>query len=182
VSLTLPRAGPRRRRGLGVRRRGAPAAALVAALALAACGGDAGTETAAPPEPAEEASAPREQGAEDAADGGADGEADLPAEDRPAPSGSSGSAAGAGCAFTAPPGRLARDEVAIELDDVACEDAVPLARAAALGQPAGANLAIERRGFTCEPSTKAKGENVTYTCTGPAGSATFEVAWTEATG
>ena len=60
-----------------------------------------------------------------------------------------------------------------------CDEAMALARAAALGQPAGANLTIDARGYGCEPSSRRKGENVTYTCAGDHGSASFPVVWSE---
>jgi hypothetical protein len=176
-------ARPWRGRGLGARRWDAPAAALLAAMVLASCGGGGHDEgPAATPEPTRKAAGPDEQGSRSgAASGGDEGgsRGDGPAAETPAPD---GSAAGGACVFAAPEGRLARDEVTIELDGVACAEAIPLAKAAALGQPAGANLTIESRGYACEPSTKAKGENVTYACTGPAGEAGFEVVWSAPAG
>jgi hypothetical protein len=81
------------------------------------------------------------------------------------------------CTYTAPPGRLAEDEIAIELSGVDCEQGQRLAKSAALGQPAGANLTVSRDGFECRPSTSTKGANVTYTCTGGAGEVSFDVVW-----
>lgn len=88
----------------------------------------------------------------------------------------------ASCLFRAPEGRLAEAEVTIALDGVVCEEAVPLAKAAALGQPAGANLTLTRDGFRCTPSTAQKGVNVTYTCIRGPEAASFEVLWTASGG
>lgn len=152
------------------------AAALVGALTLASCGGQEAEGPTGPPEPSAEASAPDDRSSRPVDGGSApEGHGGRAGE----PSGQSGSAAGERCAFTAPEGRLARDVVTIELDGLACEEALPLARAAALGQPAGANLTIESHGFECEPSSATKGANVTYECTGDGGSAAFDVVWSE---
>lgn len=66
----------------------------------------------------------------------------------------------------------------MELDGIGCAQGRRLARAAALGQPAGANLTFDVGGFACEPSTLRKGENVRYSCAGEAGEASFDVVWT----
>lgn len=81
------------------------------------------------------------------------------------------------CAFEAPPGRLADEHVVVELSGIPCDQGIALARAGALGQPAGANLVFERDGFWCEPSTQEKGANATYSCIGDGGEASFEVVW-----
>ena len=117
------------------------AATIAAAGLVAACGGDQPQEEAtSPPQPTAEASAPAEdeRGAKDergaaAGDGAEPGERseEVEEDDR-------GAAGPAGCVFTAPPERLAEAVVTIELDGVACGEATVLARAAALGQPAGA--------------------------------------------
>jgi hypothetical protein len=159
------------------------AAALLAAVALASCGGEEAEGPAPPPDPAGEPAAP---GPESSASDEAPPSMPEEGADRDPASGGAAGADGTGasgaCVFTAPEGRLAEAEVAIELDGVPCEEALPLARAAALGQPAGANLEIARSGFECEPSTATKGANVIYTCTGASGSAAFDVVWSERAG
>jgi hypothetical protein len=80
--------------------------------------------------------------------------------------------------FNAPPQRLAESRIPIELTGVPCDQGRRLAKAAALGQPAGANLALNVAGFDCEPSTKTKGANVSYVCTDGSREARFDVAWT----
>lgn len=149
-------------------------AVLLAVVLLAACGGGDERAAAPPaelPAPTEGAPPPMESaptGGEQAADR-EDGEANSEA-----------GGGGAACVFHAPPGRLAEDAIAIELSDVPCEQGMRLAEAAAVGQPAGANLTVSRDGFECEPSSAEKGANVTYTCAGDAGEVTFDVAWTAA--
>ncbi len=135
-------------------------AVAIAALAVTACGADEQTSPSA--ERSGDSQQPERpaQRDEDAAEPGDE------AEDEPAR-----------CTFEAPPGRLAEDSVVLELDGVSCEEGMRAARAAALGQPAGANLVVRSGGFECEPSTLEKGVNVTYTCSGDAGEATFDVVW-----
>lgn len=161
----------------GVAARTGAAAALAAATVLAACGGDQPDDPAAPPPERGEAPARTSEEATEAGGGGGAPESGRGrGAQAPGPDGVHGPER---CVFTAPEGRLARAEVAIELDGVSCAEATPLARAAALGQPAGANLTIESRGFECEPSSADKGANVRYTCTGGSGSASFDVVWSE---
>jgi hypothetical protein len=81
------------------------------------------------------------------------------------------------CIFEAPPGRLAEERIVVELEGIGCAEGRRLARAAALGQPAGANLEFDAAGFRCRPSTPRKGANVTYSCESDAGRATFDVVW-----
>lgn len=84
----------------------------------------------------------------------------------------------AACEYTAPPGRLGERVVRIELSEIPCDEGRRLALAAAVGQPAGANIPVRRDGFRCDPSTRERGENVTYTCTNGSQSARFGIAWT----
>jgi hypothetical protein len=150
--------------------------AVLAALTLPACGDDdeAAEETAAPTT----GETTTEQGATTAADGDATetsgGETEAE-EQPPAPEPEQ-------CTYTAPPGRLAEDEIAIELSGVDCEQGQRLAKSAALGQPAGANLTVSRDGFECQPSTRTKGANVTYTCSGEGGEVSFDVVWSDQPG
>lgn len=152
-----------------------------AALALTGCGGDEPQGR-----PGQDASAPA---AGRPAPGPEEGAQEPPRGERqPRESGRAGSAGGppspgpagaGGCAYQAPPGRLSEERVALELRGVSCDQAVALARAATLGQPAGANLTIARDGFECEPSSREPGENVTYICSGEAGRVSFRVVWSE---
>ena len=138
---------------------------LLACLVLAACGDD--EETAAP--------ATTETGAEEGTvttverpTTATSGETTTEAEEQPEPQ---------QCIYTAPPGRLAEDEIVIELSGVDCDQGQRLAMSAALGQPAGANLTLTRDGFECRPSTATKGANVTYTCTSGGDEVSFDVTW-----
>ena len=151
----------------------AAAGAVVAALSVPACGDD---EEAAPeitvPTTGEAAT---EEGTTTAAerDAGETSGGETGAEEQPpAPEPEQ-------CTYTAPPGRLAEDEIAIELSGVDCEQGQRLAKSAALGQPAGANLPVIRDGFDCQPSTRTKGANVTYTCVGEGGEVSFDVVWSD---
>jgi hypothetical protein len=82
--------------------------------------------------------------------------------------------------FEPPAGRLAVDRIPVELDGTTCPEALRLVEAAAVGQPAGANLELTRDGFRCTPSTLEKGANVTYTCASGAREAMFDVVWSRA--
>ncbi len=82
-----------------------------------------------------------------------------------------------GCEYTAPPGRLGEGAVKIELTGASCDERRRLALAAALGQPAGANLPVRRDGFDCEPSTRERGVDVTYSCTKASQRARFAISW-----
>jgi hypothetical protein len=83
-------------------------------------------------------------------------------------SGSGTRAGRSGCKFVAPPGRLAVGTFPLATSGgTTCSQAKRVAQTAAVGQPAGANLALHRDGFSCTPSSRAKGANVTYT--GPPG-------------
>lgn len=150
---------------------------MVAALLAAGCGRDEEPSDPAvlesePPERAEGATAPRPETREEAAPG-------EPLERRRGDARPPASREGpVVCSYTAPEGRLAEPRLTIALDGVACDEAVPLAKAAALGQPAGANLTLSRDGFRCEPSTAEKGVNTTYTCVRGSNEASFEVLWT----
>lgn len=97
------------------------------------------------------------------------------------PSKAGGEAAGGsdpgGCEYAAPPGRLGEGAVKIELTGTPCDEGRRLALAAALGQPAGANLPVRRDGFDCEPSTRERGVDVTYSCTKGSQSARFAISW-----
>lgn len=148
---------------------------LWVAAALAACGGEDGAGPASEPQPPTDEATPEAPGGRpggEAAPGPGDRER-QPEGGEPEPPDTSPR----GCAFTAPEGRLAEATVAIDLDGVPCGLGTRLARAAALGQPAGANLTIDTGGYRCVPSTARKGANVTYTCSGDAGSARFDVVW-----
>lgn len=157
--------------------------ALAAAALLASCGDDEEpVEEAAPdgPPPAVETDGAGEDRARVDDQGTREGDGAEPPEEEPSPGDEDASEPGtgrAGCSFSAPPGRLAQRDVAIELDGVACQEGTALAKAAALGQPAGANLTLSRDGFDCEPSTREKGANVTYTCTRAGDAVSFDVVW-----
>ena len=88
-----------------------------------------------------------------------------------------GRGAGSGCTYLAPPERLGVRKVAIDLTGMSCPEAKRLALAAAMGQPAGANLTIEPNGFECKPSTARKGTNVVYSCMRGGKRASFKIAW-----
>ena len=161
--------------------------AVAVAVLTAGCGGDdeafapreggatTTTGVAAQPEPASRegretsgrAGAARRDG-----DGAADSEG----------SAGGGEASAVGCEYAAPPGRLGDDAVAIELSGLSCDEGRRLAVAAALGQPAGANVRVKRDGFDCEPSTRERGADVTYSCSKGSRSARFEIVWTAAGG
>lgn len=148
--------------------------ALAAAILLGACGEDSGE--GAPAGRAGDRTG--HEGGSRAGDrperkGGRPAAEDAPAEGKPR----AREAMPEECAFEAPPGRLAEERVVVELSGIPCDQGIALARAGALGQPAGANLAFQRDDFRCEPSTAEKGANVTYRCTGDGGAASFEVLW-----
>ena len=81
------------------------------------------------------------------------------------------------CRFNAPPGRLAVRQVKIELTRLPCPDGQRLAQAAAVGQPAGANLVVRKDGFECAPSSTRKGANVRYACARDGQRVAFRVVW-----
>lgn len=147
---------------------------VAGALLLAGCGGDdeSAEQRAEGPAP----SAPSDRGDDAGEEEPPEPEGDVEVEPPNRDEGDDG-AAGAGCVFEAPPGRLGEDAIEIELAGPSCEEAMRLAQAAAVGQPAGANLTVARDGYDCEPSTAEKGANVTYVCTGAGGKASFEVIW-----
>lgn len=142
--------------------------AAVAVIALGACGDDdeaADTTTA----PQQTGTAETGAATEDTAATATETQEDQQPAEQPAEPEE--------CVYVAPEGRLAEGEIVIELSGVDCDQGRSLARAAALGQPAGANLTIDRDGFHCVPSTAAKGANVTYSCTMGSAEATFDVVW-----
>jgi hypothetical protein len=164
------------RAGRAIRRpsRAPPALAIaLGAVLLAACGGDD-----EPSEPTAPLTVPGTETAETTEAGGA-GDVDTGARaTTEEPAGEGGEPAEGGeCVFRPPPERLAVSEIPIELSGVPCEQGMRLAEAAAVGQPAGANLSLSRDGFACEPSTREKGANVTYTCTKGSQEASFDVTW-----
>jgi len=67
--------------------------------------------------------------------------------------------------------------VTIELTRLPCPEGKRLAQAAAVGQPAGANLVVRKDGFKCTPSSMRKGENVRYACARGGQRAAFRVVW-----
>jgi hypothetical protein len=168
--------------------------AVAVAIALAAlagtaagCGDDSDPPTS--PAPVESENGDRDAGERARGDRGTD---DRPGRERPAAGSSAppsddrqmesepppnASNAHGECIFEAPPGRLAEERIVVELEGIGCEQGRRLARAVALGQPAGANLEFDAAGFRCRPSTPRKGANVTYSCEGEAGRATFDVVW-----
>lgn len=155
------------------------------AAAIAACGED--PQAPEPPAPLERKTAdgaPGDRAAPDESpttNAGADeGATDGEAGGAPSVAGEADEGAPTECAFEAPPGRLAQDRILLELAGVDCDQGRSLARAAALGQPAGANLALTVDGFDCEPSTRTKGANVTYICTAGTGEVSFAVVWSDA--
>ena len=160
------------------------AVAAVAAV-LAGCGGGDGrapapaapstTATdAAPTKSEDRSSAAPESTVEAPADAatsagpGADGE-----RGRESPT----AAAAPACRYRAPAGRLAEDVVPIQLAATTCDEGTRLAMAAALGQPAGANITVRRDGFLCEPSTEERGRNVVYSCVKGAQRVSFPIEW-----
>lgn len=145
----------------------------VVALLLLGCGGEQGEpadqQTATAPGTGADATArtvPRPGGNETGADGrgaGTDAEG--------------GSGSSATCEYSAPPGRLGDRGVSLVLAGTSCDQGRRLALAAALGQPAGANIPVRRDGFRCDPSTRERGVEVTYSCTRGSESAEFTIAW-----
>lgn len=119
-----------------------------------------------------------ESGAAPAADGSV-GDADSL---DPSPPGAGeppkGGGTGGVCEYGAPPGRLGNRTVSIELAGASCATGRRLARAAALGQPAGANIPVSSQGFRCVPSTRERGVNVVYSCSNGPQRASFEIEWT----
>lgn len=81
------------------------------------------------------------------------------------------------CRYVAPPGRLALRNVLVSVGGLSCAEGKRLALAAAMGQPAGANLVIRTKGFRCLPSTTRKGANVAYTCKRDKKQARFRIVW-----
>lgn len=81
------------------------------------------------------------------------------------------------CEYVAPPGRLARRTVHVSVAGLSCPEGKRLALAAAMGQPAGANLVIRPKGFRCLPSTRRRGANVAYTCKRDKKQARFRIVW-----
>jgi hypothetical protein len=151
-----------------------------AALALGGCADEgsgeaetSGATTTASPA-AGDRPAPR---AGDATEPGARGEG---AGGEPADAAAGEQARDDGCRFEAPPGRLGERTVTVELTSVSCREGTRLARAAALGQPAGANIPVEHDGFRCEPSTRERGVDVTYTCSQGPRRASFRISWSAA--
>jgi hypothetical protein len=146
------------------------------ALALVACGEEEEPPApAAPPAPAGAPDAAREGGAErgsevDRADG----------EERSGPPGPGTEAGPSECVFQAPPGRLAESRIVVELARISCDQGRQLAKAAAIGQPGGANLELTAHGFRCEPSTTKKGVNVSYVCADGPREARFDLVWSAA--
>lgn len=154
---------------------------LVLATACGGCGSDE--------EPATQATAPTadstiETAGED--EGASGGDPDRPAgaadgASSPEPGdqdGSGGRAQPGGCSFDAPPGRLASDQILIELSGADCEQGRRLAEAASVGQPAGANIPVRRDGFECAPSTRERGVNVDYSCENGSEAVSFRIEWT----
>lgn len=164
------------RTGGDARRVVAAVGALAMAFAVGSCGDDdEGAEPTATPPTQQEQAAPgggEREGAEEEEQTTTAGETERVEtfEDETA-------VEDGACTYRAPPGRLAEDEIVVSPVGVDCDQGRSLARAVSLGQPAGANLVITKDGFECEPSTRARGANVTYTCTRGAARVSFDVVW-----
>lgn len=167
------------------RRSGVRFGLAVAAVAVvfAGCGG--GDEHAAVPAPASTTDAATTK-SEDRPSASAESTVEPPADAAsPAGPGADGergresptATAAPACRYRAPPGRLAEDVVPIQLAAATCDEGTRLAMAAALGQPAGANITVRRDGFLCEPSTEDRGRNVLYSCMKGAQRVSFPIEW-----
>ena len=152
---------------------------LLLAAALGGCGGD---EEPPPPVTAPVGHSTVETagdgGADPGAEAGRQGDGAAPDARESEPDGSAEADAPGGCRYDAPPGRLGNDAVTIELSGTNCEQGRRLALAAAVGQPAGANIPVRRDGFKCEPSTRERGANVDYSCSKGSEAASFRIEWT----
>jgi hypothetical protein len=167
--------------------------AALATVALAGCGDDdesapsqgsatTATSATAAEEPKETDEGASGEGSDAAGErpGGGSSTDDPGAIDPSPPAGESpdGGGAGGACEYSAPPGRLGSRTVSIRLSGTSCEVGRRLAKAAALGQPAGANIPVAGEGFSCEPSTRERGVNVVYSCSKGSQRASFEIEWT----
>jgi hypothetical protein len=161
--------------------------AVAVAIALAALAGAAagcGNDSEAPASTTAPTSDRVEPGGGEGAGSQTEGDRDLNRDRATEPeTADEPDASGDGeCVFEAPPGRLAQERIVVELAGIGCDVGRQLALAAAVGQPAGANLDIEVGAFDCRPSTSRKGVNVTYTCAGERGEASFDVVWSSEPG